>query len=79
MILSAEYQDLNVTAKLPVLDKNYTIFITTDSVRCFACGKHGHTKQTCPMNKDAEQVDNGNESVTVNEHENHTVDENNET
>lgn len=79
MILGAEYQDLNVAVKMTMLGKDYTIFITTDSMRCFVCGNHGHTRQKCPTKKDAEQVNHENDSVTVNEQVNHTPEENNET
>lgn len=78
MILSAEYQDLNVAVKLTVLGKDYTIFITSDTMRCFVCGKHGHTRQTCPTKKDAEQVNHGDESVTADAQVNLTPGENNE-
>lgn len=81
MILSAEYQDLNVAEKLTILSKDYTIFIfkTTYSMRHFVCGKHGNTKQACPSNK--ELVNHGNESVTVTEQVNYASDngENSET
>lgn len=65
MILSDEYQELNVAVRLTVLGKDYTIFITFDTMRCFVCGKHGHSRLTCPTKKDAEQVNHGNESVTA--------------
>jgi len=51
MILSTEYQDLNVA----VLGNDYTIFITSNAKECFIC----HTRQTCPTKNGAEQVNQG--------------------
>ena len=44
MILSAEFATLDVSVKLTVLGKDYTIFISTESMKCFICGKYGHIK-----------------------------------
>ncbi|KAL0148444.1 hypothetical protein M9458_056254, partial [Cirrhinus mrigala] len=38
MILSAEFETLEVSVKLTVLGKDYTIFISTESMKCFICG-----------------------------------------
>ncbi len=50
MILNAEFQSLNTSAKTTLLGKEYTIYISTESMRCFTCGKYGHTKLVCKMN-----------------------------
>lgn len=55
MILNAEFQTLDVSVKLTLSGKDYTIFISTDSMKCFSCGAFGHTKQKCPSNKRAKQ------------------------
>ncbi len=39
MILNAEFRSLNTT-----------IYISTESRRCFTCGKYSHTKLVCSMN-----------------------------
>ncbi len=39
---------LNLSAKLSIDGKDYTIFISSDSMRCFVCGDFGHIRQTCP-------------------------------
>ncbi len=52
MILNAEFQSLNTSAKTTLLGKEYTIYISTESMRCFTCGKYGHTKLVCSMNDD---------------------------
>lgn len=53
MILNSEFKSLNTSAKTTVLGKDYTIYISTESMRCFTCGKYGHTKLVCSMNDEA--------------------------
>ncbi len=36
---------LNLSAKLSIDGKDYTIFISSDSMRCFVCGDFGHIRQ----------------------------------
>lgn len=60
MVLNAEFQSLNTSAKTTLLGKEYTIYISTESMRCFTCGKYGHTKLVCSMNDEA----NASTSVT---------------
>lgn len=62
MILSAEFATLEVSVKLTVLEKDYTIFISTESMKCFVCGKYGHIKTACPLVKEAQNARNGVES-----------------
>lgn len=62
MILSAEFATLDVSVKLTVLGKDYTIFISTESMKCFICGKYGHIKTACPLVKEAQTARNGVES-----------------
>lgn len=40
MVLNADCQSLNVSAKMTLQSKDYTIFISTDSMKCFKCGKY---------------------------------------
>jgi hypothetical protein len=48
MIPNSQNEPLNLVLKIAVEGKDYTIFITSDNMRCFLCGEHGHQKQTCP-------------------------------
>lgn len=59
MILSAEFAMLEVSVKLTVLGKDYTIFISTESMKCFACAKYGHIKTACPLVKEAQHARDG--------------------
>ncbi|KAL1281349.1 hypothetical protein QQF64_000152 [Cirrhinus molitorella] len=64
MILNAEYQHLDVSAKLTLAGKDYTIFISTESMKCFSCGVYGHTKLKCTNNKVIEQNETETETET---------------
>lgn len=33
---------------LSINGKDYTIFISSESIRCFVCSDFGHIRQTCP-------------------------------
>jgi len=55
MILNPEFQNLDISVKITLTGKDYKIFISTDSMKCFSCGVFGHTKQKCPTNKVTEQ------------------------
>ncbi len=48
MIFNFQSDPLNLSAKLSIDGKDYTIFISSDSMRCFVCGDFGHIRQTCP-------------------------------
>ena len=49
MILKNEYNDeLKVVMKFKVDGFDYTIFVTTESMKCFGCGKEGHLARGCP-------------------------------
>lgn len=49
VILNNPNMDLNLSLKCKVDDFDYTVFVSTDSMRCFGCGKTGHTARTCPI------------------------------
>ncbi len=49
MIFNSQSDPLNLSAKLSIDGKDYTIFISSDSMRCFVCGDFGHIRQTCPI------------------------------
>ncbi len=46
MILNAEFQSLNTSAKTTLLGKEYTIYISTESMRCFV-GSRGVNRMVC--------------------------------
>ncbi len=48
MILNSQSDPLNLSATLSIDGKDYTIFISSDLMRCFVCGDFGHIRQTCP-------------------------------
>lgn len=48
MILNSQSDPLNLSVKLSIDGKDYTIFISSESMRCFVCGEFGHVRQTCP-------------------------------
>lgn len=48
MILNSQHESLAVTIKLTVDRKDYTIYISSETMRCFSCGEHGHIRQACP-------------------------------
>lgn len=55
MILNSQSDPLNLSAKLTIEGKDYTIFISSESMKCFICGELGHVRQTCP-NRDKNSV-----------------------
>ncbi|XP_026111577.1 uncharacterized protein LOC113088643 [Carassius auratus] len=48
MILNSQSDPLNLSAKLSIEGKDYTVFISSESMKCFFCGDFGHVRQTCP-------------------------------
>lgn len=57
MILNNQSDPLNLSAKLSFEGKDYTVFISSESMKCFVCGDFGHVRQTCPnRNNQADAV-----------------------
>lgn len=48
MILRSDIDELNVAFKFKVDSFDYVIFATTESMKCFGCGKVGHLVRACP-------------------------------
>lgn len=48
-VLKADCQSLNFSVKMTLQGKDFTIFISTHSIKCFNCGKCGHIKQACSL------------------------------
>lgn len=49
MILNSKSEALNLSVKLNIDGKDYTIFISSETMKCFVCGGFGHVRQTCPI------------------------------
>lgn len=41
--------ELDLNLKFRIDDFDYTVFVSTDSMRCFGCGKTGHQIRACPI------------------------------
>ncbi len=48
MILKDNRTELNLNLKLRVDDFDSTVFVSTDGMKCFGCGKTGHLVRVCP-------------------------------
>jgi len=48
MILRSDIDELNIAFKFKVDSFDYVIFATTESMKCFGCGKVGHLVRACP-------------------------------
>lgn len=48
MILNSQTEALNFSVRMSIDGKDYTIFISSETMRCFTCGGVGHVRQTCP-------------------------------
>lgn len=55
MILKSQNEALNLSVKLSIDNKDYTIFISSETMKCFVCGEFGHVRQNCP-NKNGANV-----------------------
>lgn len=48
MVLKSEVEDLNIVLKFKIDSFDYVIFASTESLKCFGCGKEGHLMRSCP-------------------------------
>lgn len=48
MILNNENEELNLVMKFKVENFDYVIYATSSMMKCFGCGKEGHTIRACP-------------------------------
>lgn len=46
--------DLDLALNFRVDDFDYVVFVTTDKIKCFGCGKVGHLVRACPSKLEAE-------------------------
>ena len=49
MILSEQHWDLDVAVKLMQGGKDYVIYISSNTMKCFAGGEHRHFRRSCPI------------------------------
>ena len=56
MILNDRTRDLKVTFKLTVDGFDYTLFATTENMRCFGCKEEGHLIRSCPEKQSSESA-----------------------
>lgn len=47
MVLKSNLEDLNIVLKFRIDSFDYVIFATTESLKCFGCGKEGHLMRSC--------------------------------
>lgn len=78
MIPNSQNEPLNLVLKIAVEGKDYTIFVTSDNMRCFLCSEYGHQKQACPKQQSANNSAGSQTSPKINVQENNVgVKENN--
>jgi len=51
MILANRSEDLNIVFRVKTDGFDYLFHATTDSMKCFSCGRHGHERNACPQKK----------------------------
>ena len=49
MILNDRTREMNITFKLTVDGFDYTLYATTDKMKCFGCGEENHLIRSCPQ------------------------------
>ena len=53
IILKNNTEELNLMLKFRVDDFDYTVYVSSERMKCFGCGVEGHLIWTCPQKKDA--------------------------
>lgn len=48
MILKKSDEELNIVFKFKVDDFDYTVHVTSETMKCFGCGTVGHVIRSCP-------------------------------
>ena len=48
VVLKDRAKQLNISLTFKIGDHEYGIFVVTETLICYGCGAHGHTRQCCP-------------------------------
>ncbi|KAI4899184.1 hypothetical protein NFI96_019398, partial [Prochilodus magdalenae] len=48
MVLKSGIEKLNVAFKFKIDGFDYVVFATSDTMKCFGCGREGHLRRSCP-------------------------------
>lgn len=56
MILKNNTEELNLLLKFRVDNSDYTVHVSSDTMKCFGCGKEGHLIKTCPLKDSSESA-----------------------
>lgn len=56
MILKSETDELSVAFKFKIDGFDYIIFVSSETMKCFGCGREGHIRCACPEKTDASNV-----------------------
>lgn len=65
MILNGNRCDLDLNFKFKVDDFDYTVFVSTNTMKCFFCGKSGHLIRGCPDNVTHQSEQNNSDKVNA--------------
>lgn len=56
MILKSEIDELSVAFKFKIDGFDYIVFVSSETMKCFGCGREGHIRRACPEKTDAANV-----------------------
>ncbi|KAK3538762.1 hypothetical protein QTP86_015659, partial [Hemibagrus guttatus] len=65
MILNSDITELERTLTFKIDGFEYVIFVSTDSMKCFGCGKTGHLVHMCPQAAAGEDRTSGGSSASA--------------
>ncbi|XP_077086025.1 uncharacterized protein LOC143738051 [Siphateles boraxobius] len=56
MILKSEIDELSVAFKFKIDGFDYIVFVSSETMKCFGCGREGHIRRACPEKTDGANV-----------------------